>query len=205
MSEKWVQLPEQTTFNNAVKNLRANGFNVVVAENGKEALEHLKKMIPRGSEVMVGGSVTLEEIGFSSYLKSGDHGWKDLYAEITSQNDSAKRNELRRKAVTAEYFLAGVNAITTGGALIACDHSGSRIGAYAFAAKNLILVSGAQKITENLNDAFSRVREYAYPLVNQMTKTHYGFACCMSKWLILESEPIKGRTTLILVKEKLGF
>jgi L-lactate utilization protein LutB len=198
-------MPDDITIKQTVHALRANGFNVILVEHGKDALEQLKSMIPKGAEIMIGGSVTLEEIGFNNCLKSGDQGWKNLHGEITGQNDEAKRAELRRKAVTAEYFVAGVNAITADGSLVACDHSGSRIGAYPFAAKNLILVSGAQKIVGNLEEAFSRVREYTYPLVTQMTQKHFGFACCMSKWLILDGEPIKGRTTLILVKEKLGF
>jgi L-lactate utilization protein LutB len=205
MSEPWARIPSAETVTEVVEALKKGGFEVFLVESGKDALTKIKWMIPRGSEVMVGGSQTLEEIGFREWLKAGDHGWKNLYAEVTSENDDTKRNELRRKSMISDYFLAGVNAITRQGELVACDMSGSRIGAYPFAAKNLILVSGVQKIVENLEEARSRVRDYVFPLTDQMTMKMYGFHCAMAKWVIMEKEPIPKRTTVILVKEKIGW
>jgi hypothetical protein len=158
MSEIWTRIPSVKTIMDVVEVLKKGGFEVFLVETRKDALAKIKGMIPRDSGVMVGGSVTLEEIGFREWLKAGDHGWKNLYAEVTSENDEIKRSDLRRKSMIADYFLAGVNAITQQGELVACDMSGSRIGAYPFAAKNLILVSGVQKIVEDLEEARRRVR-----------------------------------------------
>jgi hypothetical protein len=63
-------------------------------------------------------------------------------------------------SVTAEYFLSGVNAIAITGEHVSCDASGSRAGAWPFAARNLILVSGVNKIVPSLQDALQRVMEY---------------------------------------------
>jgi len=205
MSEKWTTLPDEDTVRSTAEAIRSNGINVIVLEKGSEALDYIRKVIPRGSEVMMGGSVTLEQIGFKNYLASGGHRWKNLYAETCSETDPQKRSELRRKAVIAEYFVGGLNAITRKGELVACDMSGSRVGAYPFAAKNLILVSSTQKITSDLQTAMCRVREYALPLTSKMVKEASGFACCISKWVIIENETIKGRITLILIREKLGY
>ena len=139
------------------------------------------------------------------YLKSGGHGWKNLHEEILKENDVAKQMDLRRKSVTAEYFLGSVNAIAKTGELVACDASGSRVTAYPFAAKNLILVAGEQKITSNLDEAIKRVREYVYPFENERAQEAYGMNSTTGKWVIIEREVIPNRTTLILVKEKLGF
>jgi hypothetical protein len=205
MSEKWSKMPDEGAVKTTFDAIKRNGINAILAENGKEALAHIKRIIPRGAEVMSGSSVTLEEIGFKAYLKSGKHDWKDLYAEIQMEKDDSVRQELRRKSVTAEYYLGSVNAITLKGELVACDMSGSRIGAYLYAAKHLMLVSGANKITSNLEDAMRRVQEHAFPLTNQMVKKAYGFSCDMAKWVIINRETIENRTTLILVKEKLGI
>ena len=88
---------------------------------------------------------------------------------------------------------------------MACDASGSRGTAYPFAAKNLILVAGVQKITTTLDEAMKRVREYVYPLEDERAKKAYGMSSTTGKWVIIEREIIPNRTTLILVKEKLGF
>jgi len=107
MSERGTAIPDDKTIKETIEAMRSNGINVIFVENGKEALERIKGIIPRGAEVMMGGSVTLEQIGFKEYLKSGDHGWKNLYEEIQKEGDDLKRQELRRRAVIAEYFSGG--------------------------------------------------------------------------------------------------
>ena len=154
---------------------------------------------------MNGSSTTLTEIGFTEYLKSGSHGWKNLHLLILEEKDPTQQLELRRKAASAEYFLGSVNAISKTGALIACDASGSRVTAYPFAAKKLILVAGTQKICDSLDEAMQRVRDYVFPLEDARALKAYGRNSSLGKWVIIEKEVIPDRITLILVKEKLGF
>ena len=205
MSEKWATIPDEKTIKETVDFLRNRGINVIAVGTGAEAMEKLKDIIPVGVEVMVGSSTTLDEIGFKDYLKSGRHGWKSLNDEIRHENDESKRGDMRRKSVTAEYFLGSVNAISRDGELVACDKTGSRTGAYLYAAKNLVLVVGVQKITQNLHEALMRVKEYVFPLEDARSKKAYGIPSATNKWIIIEGEVVKNRITLILVREKLGF
>jgi hypothetical protein len=128
-----------------------------------------------------------------------------LHDRITAENDAGKRAELRRRSVTAEYFLSGVNAIARTGEIVACDQSGSRVGAWPFAAARLILVSGTNKIVPTLEDALRRIREYAYPLEDARAKRAYGTPSRIGKCVILASEKSEGRITLILIDESLGY
>lgn len=200
----WTKLADDKTLNETVKNVKARGINVVVVGNKKEALEKIKKLIPKNVDVAVGSSTTLNEIGFIGFLESGSY-WKSWNKKVISENNDEKRNTLRRMGVTADYFLGSVNAVSKNGELVACDASGSRVTAYPFAAKNLILVAGIQKITDSLEKAMLRVREYAYPLEDKRAKKAYGMSSTIGKWVIIEREIIPGRITLILVKERLGF
>jgi len=188
-----------------VENIKSRGINVILVNNKKQALEKIKEMIPKGSEVSNGSSTTLDEMGFIDYLKSGKHGWRNIHEEIIKEKNMQKQMDLRRKSVTAEYFLGSINAIAKTGELVACDASGSRVSAYPFAAKNLILVAGTNKISENLEEAIKRVREYVYPLEDERAQKEYGMPSTMGKWVIIEREIFPNRITLILVKEKLGF
>ena len=194
--------PRQTE---AVEAIKSRGINVIVVDNKEQALEKIIELIPKGMEVSNGSSTTLNEIGFIDYLKSKKHGWRNLHEEILKEKDIAKQMDLRRKSITAEYFLGSVNAIAKSGELVACDASGSRVTAYPFAAKNLILVAGIQKITKNLDEAIKRIREHVYPLENKRAQEAYGVSSTIGKWIIIEREIIPNRTTLILIKEKLGF
>ncbi len=201
----WDKLVNEKELDNTVKNLELHGINVVVVNNKEEALKEVIKLIPKGAEVFYGSSKTLIEIGFNNYLEKEDHGWKNLGVEIWSEKNEDKRSDLRRKATAAEYFLGSVNAVSETGELVTCDASGSRVGAYLFSAKHLVLIAGTQKIVPTLNDAMKRIREYVFPLEDQRAKLAYGVNSSISKWAIIEKESIKDRITLILVKEKLGF
>lgn len=203
--EKYAQIPSGKELKETIDAIKSRGINVIVVENKEDSLNKIKELIPKGAQISNGSSTTLQEIGFVDYLKSGKHGWKSLHDEILKEKDQTKQLDLRRKSVTAEYFLGSVNAIAKTGELVACDASGSRVSAYPFAAKNLILVAGAQKITPSLEKAMQRVREYVYPLEDKRAKKAYGMSSTTGKWVIIEREIIPNRTTLILVKEKLGF
>jgi hypothetical protein len=107
--------------------------------------------------------------------------------------------------VTADYFISGANAIAQSGEIVACDRSGSRVGAWPYAAAHLILVSGTNKITPTLDDALRRVWEYAFLLENARAKRAYGAPSQIGKCVILANEETEGRVTLILIDEALGY
>jgi L-lactate utilization protein LutB len=198
-------LPTDAAIEETVENLEANGFEVVVADSAEEALETVQSHIPAGASVMNGHSTTLEEIGFADYLSEGDHEWESLADEVWSIDDDAKRQAARRESQTADYFLGGINAIAQTGELVAADRSGSRIGAYPFAAGNLVIVSGVNKIVPTLDDALERLESVAYPLENERAQEAYGVDSAIAKELIFRQELEEGRTTVVLIRDQLGY
>ena len=203
--EKWNLTPSNEIVEETVKAIKERGIRVIQAGNVNEALEVLITLIPSGAEVMNGSSTTLMEIGYPEYVQSGRSGWKDLHDVVTAENDDRKRAELRRKSVAAEYFVSGANAIARTGEIVACDKTGSRVGAWPFAAGKLILVVGTNKIVPTLDSALRRVREYSFPLENARAQRAYGTPSRIGKCVILEYEQNEGRVILILVNEKLGY
>ncbi|SEH64725.1 Uncharacterised ACR, YkgG family COG1556 [Halopenitus malekzadehii] len=197
--------PDEETVSEAVSNLEANGFDVVVVDSADEGIETIQDRIPAGASVMNGHSTTLEEIGFMEYLSAGDHQWESLPEEIRSIDDDAARQTARREAQTADYFLGGINAVAASGELVAADQSGSRIGAYPFAAGNVLIVSGVNKIVPTLEDALDRLESVAYPLENERANEAYGVDSAIAKQLIFRREMAEGRTTVVLVRESLGY
>ena len=204
--KRWAKMPPEKDIESTARAIeeKAN-IKVIRVPDSESALGKIKELIPRGAEVMNGSSTTLMEIGYQDLLDSGWNDLKNLHQIVTSEDDAQRRNELRRKSVSAEYFLSGVNAIAMTGELVSCDASGSRVGAWQFAAKNLILVSGINKIVPTLHDALQRVEEYAYPLEDARVKKAQGAHSQMGKWVILANERKTGRVTLILINESLGY
>lgn len=204
-AEKWNKLPSSDEVVTTISALQQRGITVVHAKSGQNALDILKTIVPQGAEVMDGASVTLVEIGYREFLDNGQSGWKNLREAVYAESDDAKRHELRRKSMTAQYFISGVNAIAQSGEIVACDTGGSRVGAWHFAAGHLILVSSINKIVPTLDDAMRRVQEYVYPLENIRASRKYGEPSHLGKWVILAYEEKEGRVTLVLIDESLGF
>jgi L-lactate utilization protein LutB len=202
---RWNNLPSPDVVNRTVHAIEARGVRVILASGRDDALAKVKETIPNGAEIMSGSSTTLIEIGLDDYIRSGKTGWKSLHAAITSENDDKKRAELRRKSVTADYFISGANALAETGEIVACDASGSRVGAWPFAAGHLILVVGTNKIVPDLGSALKRVQEYTFLLEDARAKKAYGTPSVLGKWVILAQERTPGRVTLILVEEALGY
>lgn len=202
--ERWSRTPSELEIAASIAALEKNNIMVIRVKDGVAALEKIKELIPPDSQVMNGSSTTLIEIGYED-LMNGQHGWLDLHKAVISENDERMRNDLRRRSVTAEYFLSGVQAIAMTGEIVGCDASGSRVGAWPFAAENLVLVSGVNKIVPTLLDALQRVREFAYPLEDARARKVYGNPSQIGKCVILAKEGRPGRVTLIMIDEILGY
>ena len=203
--DTWNSIPTDEVVETTAKAIERRGIQVIIASNAGDALSVLRKVIPMGAEVMNGSSTTLIEIGYEDYISGNRSGWKLMHDIITAENNDDKRAELRRKSVASEYFVSGANALSQTGEIVACDATGSRVGAWPFAAGHLILVVGINKIVPSLEDALNRVRQYAYPLENARAKRAYGTPSIIGKCVILSHEKNEGRIILILVKEALGY
>ena len=203
--QTWSTVQADDVVEQTAKAIESRGIRVIVAGNAEDAMAVLKKVIPAGAEVMNGSSTTLIEIGYEDYISGNESGWNLVHKVITAENNDKKRAELRRKSVAADYFISGANAIARTGEIVACDATGSRVGAWPFAAGHLVLVAGINKIVPTLTDALDRVRKYAYPLENVRAKKAYGIPSTIGKCVILSHERNEGRVVLILIKESLGY
>ena len=126
--DRYARVPGRDVIDATVAAMKARGFDVVTAENGHEALEKLKGIVPKGASVMTGSSTTLNEIGFSALLAEGV--WNDLHKQVLEEQDQAKRADIRKEAaIKADFFIASVNALSKNGELVSCDASGSRVSA----------------------------------------------------------------------------
>ena len=201
----WNKLADKKILEETFKALKDRGIEVMVVNDRKEALEKIKELIPNGAEVMNGSSATLREIGFVDYLKLGKHGWNNLHDPIFAEKDQQKQGELRTKSTLAEYYLGSVHAISSKGEVLVASASGSQLPAYVFSSPHVIWVAGINKITEDLDSAIKRVREYVLPLENERMKKEGFPGSFIGKLVIFEKEMMPGRITLVLVKEKLGF
>ncbi len=194
--------------NRAIQALQARGVAAEQLPGAPQVLARLRELIPAGAAISTGASLTLKEIGFEDVLKSGTHPWKNLKAEFLAEKDPARQMLLRRQSVLADYYLGSVHAVSEAGEVVIASMTGSQISPFAYAARNVIWVVGAQKITATLEEAIRRVREYVLPHENKRMLESSGgkMGSRIGKLLIFEHEvPFLNRTVrLLFVSQTLG-
>lgn len=201
----WDELAIPEILEKTSEAIKERGIQVSYVATGKEALSRLRQMIPAGAEVMVSSSTTLDQIGFTDLLKSGQHPWRNLRATVLGEKDPGKQTELRRQSTLAQYWVGSVHAVAQTGELVTASASGSQLPPYAFSSPNVILVVGTQKITPDLPSALRRIREYTLPLEDARMKRVGYPGSFIGKVLIMEQEFSPNRVSLMFVGEKLGF
>jgi L-lactate utilization protein LutB len=204
---------------NAVKEaLEANHFEVFLAKDAAEARTIVKeKILPTtGAKVVSwGGSMTFLATGLYEEIKNTPG------LEILDTFDRSKppeeNMELRRRAVLADLFITGTNALTEGGILVNLDMIGNRACSINHGPRHVVVLVGRNKIVSELDDAMHRIKNYAAP-INAMrldkktpcVKTSYCEDCkspdrICNVWTITEKSFPKGRIRVVLINQDLGL
>lgn len=204
LDQSFDTLPEETTLNETKRNLEERNIVVSVFEDDEKALQHLKDRIPAHVTVMNGRSTTMHDIGLIEYLQQ-EPNFSYLKNQIRQIDDDKDRRDARRKAITADVFFDSPNAIASTGEIIGVNGLGTSLGAWPYAAKRLVLVSGTNKIVPTLEDAIDRIRNFAYPLEDARVQRAQNHRSVIGKLMIYEFEKLDHRTELVLIDENYGF
>jgi len=184
--------------------LEANGMTVLVAEDGEEARRMFFELVPEGSEVFLGASVTLEALGIKETIdKSGKY--EALRPKMFAMNRETQAREIRKLGGAPDFAAGSVQAVTEEGQVLIASKTGSQLGPYASGAGKVIWVVGAQKIVKDLDEGLRRIEEYCVPREEVNMQQRYNSSTYPSKILIVQREMRPGRVTVIIVKEALGF
>jgi len=203
-NQEFAELAGDGRIERTVKALGANGIQAVIAENGEEAKRIFFELVPEGSEVFLGASVTLETTGIKDEIdKSGRY--DALRPKMFAMDRATQGREIRKLGGAPEYAAGSVHAVTESGQVLIASNTGSQLGPYASGAGKVIWVVGAQKIVKDLNEAWKRLYEYTLPLEMVHMQQLYNAKTNVNKVLLVNGEIRPGRITMIIVKEKLGF
>jgi acyl-CoA hydrolase len=183
--------------------LEERGFKVQIAESGAQAKELVLAAIPEGAEVHTALSETLATLGIATEIEESGR-YDSVRARLNQLDRATQGREMRKLGAAPDFVVGSAHAITDDGRIVVGSGSGSQLGAYAYAAGQVILVVGHQKLVRNLEEGLRRVREYALPR-EYVRMQGLGYpGSLLAKTLLIEYEP-SGRITVILVPETLGF
>ena len=196
-----------------VKNLRGRHFDAWYCATREEALEKALSLIPQGSTVGWGGSVSCQQLGLMDAVRAGEYRPIDRDACQTPED----RENAMRQSLVADTFLTGANALSLDGQMVNIDGTGNRLAAIVYGPRQVIVVAGMNKVADDLDAAVARARTVAAPMNQQRfglpnpcsatgscadCKTE---TCICNQTLITRHCRPAGRIKFILVGEDLGF
>lgn len=193
-----------------INGLASRNMTGYYVQTKEEALKKALELIPEGSKVTKGGSMSVLEIGLDKALKEGNYDYCDR--DATTDKRAAELF-----AYSADVFLGSTNAITEDGVLINIDGNSNRVSAYAFGPKKLVLIVGMNKVAGDVDAAMKRARNEAatinaqrFGLQTPCSKTGACMDCkspdtICCQFLITRFSRHKDRIHVILVNDSLGF
>ena len=201
-----------TLMTNALYALVRKGFTVHHAATAKEAADIVMSLIPEGTSVGFGGSVTVRDMNLYETLKETGRNphwhWK---------NDEPQP-EVFALAANADVYLTSTNAITADGCLVNIDGTGNRVGAMIAGPKQVIIIAGSNKIVNGgVPQAIARIKTVACPqnarrlglptpcaVLGRCDAANCTRSMCNVTSII--ERPVGGhKITVVLVDEELGY
>ena len=211
-TQKWAN---ERRIRDLMKVLEENKFNAVYAENVDEARRIVMDMIPEGSTIAVGGSVTLNETGILAEIQKPEYKFIDRY----HTNSFEEMLDKYREGYYADVMVSSTNAITMTGELVNIDCTGNRTSQIVFGPKKVIIVAGVNKIVDTLEEGMKRAKKIAPMNARRIThKTicatddnikctncHDHARVCNVTSIVTGCHYFPGRITVVLVPEILGY
>lgn len=196
-----------------IKNLQKRQMEGYYAATKEEAVSIALSLMPEGSSVGWGGSVTLTECGLMDALKTAPLQVIDRAQAVTPE----EKDQMNARLITADTFLMSTNAITMDGELFNIDGHGSRLAFLIYGPKQVLVLCGMNKVVSSLEAAQERARLNACPpnciRLNKKTPCAvtgrcgdcYGSDCICSQFVTTRRSSVPGRIKVILIGESLGF
>ncbi|WP_022750360.1 lactate utilization protein [Lachnobacterium bovis] len=193
-----------------IKGIESRNMKGYYAKDKEEALNIALNLIPEGSSISKGGTMSANEIGLVEVLKNGNYNY-------INKDGKLEKRAAMLAGYDADYYLTSANAITEDGVMVNIDGNSNRVSAIAQGPKHVVVIVGMNKICNDVDSAMKRARNVAAPINAQRFELSTPCAktgscmnckspdtiCC--QFLITRYSRHKDRIHVILVNDTLGF
>ena len=206
-------IANQNLANTIIKNMAKRNMEGYYCATSAEAVEKALSLMPEGSSVTWGGSMSIIECGLMNAVKTGKYEIIDRDLAKTPQ----EVREMYAKQVMADYYLMSTNALTMNGELVNIDGRANRVSCLCWGPQNVIIIAGMNKVATDVEDAIKRARNIAAPAntvrLNRNTpctqtgkcENCYSPDCICSQFVVTRRSGVPNRIKVILVGEELGY
>jgi len=204
----------ETLGNRCIENLKKHGFDAHFVSDIDEARTLVLEMVGGFDTFGFGGSDTTRAIGVIDELKAGG---KIIYDHLQEGLDGEGDLDIRLKQGRCDCFFCSANAISLTGEILNVDGIGNRTNAMTFGPKKVVIISGMNKVTLDLESALKRAMDIAGPMrarsLGMKTPCAETGTCndCNSPQricrvtTILHRKPMLTDISVVLVNQALGF
>lgn len=183
----------------AIKALEKNNIKGYYVEDVVSARKLVLDLIPQGSSIGLGGSMTLNELDLIKEFRTDRYALYDRYKEGAPPEEI---EEAKRKALLADVFVTGTNALTLDGYLVNVDGNGNRVAAMIYGPKKVIVVTGVNKIVKDVKAGIKRCKEVAAVMnARRFNTVPEEISNCT---VIIGKQPVD-RMHVVIIGEVLGF
>lgn len=198
-----------------IKQLERRNMEGYFCESSQEAVDLVRSLVPQGSSIGWGGTVTFEQTGVKAMLQAGDY--RLLDRSTVAAGDAEGLRDMYLKHLGADCFFMSANAITRAGELVNIDGNSNRLACLLYGPRQVIVLVGMNKVVEDVDAGVKRIRTMSCP--PNATRLHAGTPCerigvcgnchdegCMCcNIVITRHNRHAGRIKVILIAEDLGF
>ena len=206
-------IANQNLANTIIKNMAKKNMEGYYCATSAEAVEKALSLMPEGSSVTWGGSMSVIECGLMDAIQQKNYELIDRDVAKTPQ----EVREMYARQVMADYYLMSTNAITMNGELVNIDGRANRVSCLCWGPQNVIIIAGMNKVATDVEDAIKRARNIAAPAntvrLNRNTpctqtgkcENCYSPDCICSQFVVTRRSGVPNRIKVILVGEELGY
>ncbi|MBE5819773.1 MAG: lactate utilization protein [Clostridiales bacterium] len=199
--------------NTIIKNMEKRQIEGYYCPDSASALKKALELIPKGSSIGWGGSMTLTETGLMDAIQNGDY--KIINRELAKTPEEQRK--IYGEICCTDYFLMSTNAITLDGELINIDGRGNRVSFLCYGPQNVLILTGINKIVTDIDAGLKRARDIAAPpntvRLNRKTpcaitgkcENCYSPDCICSQFVVTRRSGVPNRIKVIIIGEELGY
>lgn len=196
-----------------IKQLARRNMKGYYCPTAQDAIRQVTELIPDGSQVSWGGSMTIRDMGLVKALH--EKGTYDLLDRDLAQ-DRTEAAAIYMKAFQADYYLSSANALSEDGVIVNIDGTGNRVAAITFGPRHVIFVIGINKVCQDADAALKRARSTASPIntarFDIQTPCRLDGVChnccsddCICNYIHFLRHSPKGRHQVVIVGEDWGY
>ena len=207
---KWVN---EVKINRTLESLRKNNMESFLINTHEELINKIEELVDVGSKVSFGGSMTLFQTKVMEHLRNGRYELLDRYKEGLTQQEI---KEIYRESFFCDAYFTSTNAITECGELYNVDGNANRVAAMLYGPDKVIVIAGVNKIVKDINEAISRVENFAAPAnakrLDKKTPCTVTGKCMncssperISREYTVIRKPVPNRIFVLLLNEEYGY